>query len=60
MSSESHSVVVVSKLLKSSDFFGTANSFYAFGKYVLVAILGSFLNLKISGSEETRSKLKTS
>jgi len=60
VSTESHSVVVASKLLKSPEFFGTANSFYAFGKFVLVAILGSFLNLKISGSEETRNKLKTS
>jgi heme exporter protein D len=52
-------VVVASKLLKSSDSFGTVNSFYAFGNYVWVAVLGSFLNLKISGSEETRRKLKT-
>ena len=42
------------------DSFGTANSFNAFGKYVLLAFWDSFLNLKITGSEETRSKLNIS
>jgi hypothetical protein len=48
------------ELLKSSHSFGTSNSYNASGKYVLVAFLGGFLKLEISGSEETRSKLKTS
>jgi len=60
VSSESHCAVVASKLFKSSESFGTANSAYGFGKCVFVAILGSFLNLKISGSDETRRKLKIS
>jgi len=42
------------------DSFGTANSCHVSGKHVLVAFLGSLLKLKINGSEETGSKLKTS
>jgi hypothetical protein len=60
VSSKSPYVVVTSQLNKSSDSFGTANSFNASGKYVLVAFLGSFLKREISGYEETRRKLKTS
>jgi hypothetical protein len=52
-------VVVALEPIKSSDSFGTANSFNASGKYVLEAFLGSFLKFKISGYEKTRSKLKT-
>lgn len=50
-------MVVVSELIESSDSFGTANNFNAFGTNVLVAFLGSFLKLEINGTEETRSKL---
>lgn len=53
-------MAAVSKINKSSDSFGMANSFNASGKYVLVAFLGSFLKLEVSGSEEDRSKFKTS
>jgi hypothetical protein len=42
--SESPSVTVGSEQIKSSDSFGTANSFNAFGKYVLVVFLSSFLH----------------
>jgi len=52
-------VVVALEPIKSSDPFGTANSFNASGKYVLVAFFGRFLKLKVSGYEKTRSKLKT-
>jgi len=46
--------------IRSSDSFGTANSFNATGKYVLVAFLGSFLKLEVSGYKDIRSTLKTS
>jgi hypothetical protein len=49
----------VSERIESSDSFGTANSFNAFGTNVLVAFLGSFLKLERNGTEETRSKLET-
>ena len=62
MPSESPSVAVASELPKSYDSFGTAitRSFKGSGKYVLVAFIRSFHKLEISGSEETRIKLKTS
>jgi len=53
-------MVVTSELNRFSYSFGTANSSNASGKYVLVASLGSFLKLEISGSEETRRKFKIS
>jgi len=53
-------VVVASEVIESSDSFGTANSFNAFGTNVLVAFLGSFLQLEINETEETVSKLKAS
>lgn len=55
---KSPSLTAASEQIKSFDSFGKANSFSAFGKYVLLAFLDSFLNLKIIGSEETRSELK--
>lgn len=52
MPSESPLVTVGSEQIKSSDSFGTANSFNAFGNYVLVVFLSGFLNSMYADSRK--------